>query len=158
MAHRISSELANRLTACRVSLPVPCVSRLRHAPPPSPLTALLIDPARTVAHAQLHVCERRLPVMRAHFPNHPVLPAVEVLNAMFTLSDVLLARPASVLSLTTARFHKPVRGAGTTVNIAVFGEERAEHAADKRTFRGMAWSGARRDSDCMIASATFIVS
>lgn len=154
---RISSELATRLLACRIPLSASSVSRLRHALPPSPLNSLMVDPARTAAHARLVISERRLPVLRSHFPSYPVLPAVEILNAMFTLSEALVMRPASVTGLTIARFHKPVCGTRMTLNVAVLGEG-AEDAVCKRTFEGIAWTGARIDSGCMISSATFIMS
>ena len=95
------------------------------------------------------------PFFQGHFPGHPVMPGVLIIEAMAQTAAVLVVRTMGIeaegklvyfMSVDQARFRKPV-GPGDSVHIHV----------EKLRNRGNVWKfkGEARVNDTLVAEATF---
>ena len=95
------------------------------------------------------------PFFQGHFPGHPVMPGVLIIEAMAQTAAVLVVRTMGeqsegklvyFMSIDQARFRKPI-GPGDSVRIHV---EKQRNRANVWKFRGEA-----RVGDTLMAEATF---
>ncbi|HER27302.1 MAG TPA: 3-hydroxyacyl-ACP dehydratase FabZ [Rhodospirillales bacterium] len=95
------------------------------------------------------------PYFQGHFPGHPVMPGVLMIEAMAQTAAVLVIRTMGqdaegklvyFMSIDQARFRKPI-GPGDTVRVRV----------EKQRNRGNVWKfkGEARVGDSLMAEATF---
>ena len=62
------------------------------------------------------------PSFAGHFPGHPVLPGVVLLDEVVAAAERLLSRPLEALQVKVAKFHAPV-GPGARLCIELTGRE-----------------------------------
>ena len=95
------------------------------------------------------------PFFQGHFPNHPIMPGVLIVEAMAQTAAVLVVHPLGpeaagklgyFMAIDSARFRKPA-GPGDTLHIHV----------TKQARRGSVWKfvGQAKSGDDVIADATF---
>jgi len=119
---------------------------------------LLIDKVTKIVPDQTAVGIKNVtinePFFQGHFPNHPIMPGVLIVEAMAQTSAILVIettgkRTGSVVYFMTieqARFRKPI-GPGDQVEL---------HVAKQRS-RGNVWKfrGEARVNDILVAEATY---